>query len=192
LSRTFAKVALIGGMLAFAFTPAAAEAGPPKGKTPPKSCKKQKKQKKCQPAIVQGRMTGHGHEFNVTDGNGVTWNKVQWEFRNTVCNEARFPDLKVEFGGNRFILTSYTSGPTCVQRYGTGAEGQPKAGFDTFWGSGTGTLNGVAGASATFEFTDLGEPGRGDLAKFTIFAPNGSIAYTGGALDGGNHQAHRK
>lgn len=191
MSRTFAKVALIGGMLAFAFTPAAAQAGPPKSKTP-KSCKKQsKKSKKCQP-IVQGRMTGHGHEFNVTDSNGVTWNKVQWEFRNTVCNEQRFPDLKVEFGRNKFILTGYTSGPTCVQRFGAGAEGQPRAGFDTFWGSGTGTLNGVPGASATFEFSDLGEPGRGDLATFTIIAPDGSIAYSGGALDGGNHQAHRR
>lgn len=188
MSRSFTKLALILGTLAFALSPAAAEAGP---KSPPKSCKKKSKSKKCKPPI-QGRMTGHGHEFNVTDSNGVTWNKVQWEFRNTVCNQQRFPDLKVEFGRNKFVLTSYTTGPTCVRRFGTGAEENPVAGFDTYWGSGTGTLNGVAGASATFEFSDLGEPGRGDLATFTILAPNGEIAYSGGALDGGNHQAHRK
>ena len=188
MSRTFAKLALIGGTLALALTPAAAEAG---GKQhPPKSCKKSK-QKKC-PKPLQGRMTGHGHEFDVVDANGTTWNKVQWEFRNTVCNSERFPDLKVEFGRNKFVLTSYTTGPTCVRKFADGAEENPVAGFDTYWGSGTGTLNGVPGASATFEFSDLGEPGRGDLATFTILAPDGSIAYSGGALDGGNHQAHRK
>lgn len=189
MSRSLGKLALIVGTLAFALTPAVADAGPPKSKTP-KSCKKSKK--KCPPPAIQGRMTGHGHEFNVTDGNGQTWNKVQWEFRNTVCNERRFPDLKVEYGRNKFILTEYLTGPTCVRKFGAGAEGSPRAGFDTFWGSGTGTLNGVRGASITFEFSDLGEPGRGDLATFTILAPDGSIAYTGGALDGGNHQAHRK
>jgi hypothetical protein len=73
-----------------------------------------------------------------------------------------------------------------------GGEGHPVAGFDRIRGTGTGTLNGVAGAGITFWFTDAGEPGRADLADFTITAPNGSIAYSGGALDGGNHQAHRR
>jgi hypothetical protein len=185
LPRSLAKLALIGGTLALALTPAAAQAG---GKThPPKTCKT-KKQKKC-PKPVEGRMTGHGHQFNV---NG--WDKVQWEFRNTVCNEQRFPDLKVEFGKNKFILTSYSSGPMCFTfNPAAGPQsGQPAAGFDSFRGTGTGTLNGVPGAGITFQFTDLGEPGRSDLADFTITAPNGGIAYSGGAIDGGNHQAHRK
>jgi hypothetical protein len=58
-------------------------------------------------------------------------------------------------------------------------------------GQGTGTLNGVAGATIRFSFTDAGEPGREDTAEFTIMGPNGAIAYDGGAIDGGNHQAHR-
>ena len=184
MSRSFAKLALIGGMLALAVTPAAAQAGGTDH--PPKYCKK--KQKKCPPP-QQGRMTGHGHQFNV---NG--WNKVQWEFRNTVCNEQRFPDLKIEFGGNKFILTSYSSGPTCFTLNPSAGpqSGKPTAGFDSFRGTGTGTLNGVPGAGATFQFTDLGEPGRSDLADFTITGPNGDIVYSGGAIDGGNHQAHRK
>ena len=43
---------------------------------------KSKKSKKCPPTVKQGRMTGHGHQFNV---NG--YDKVQWEFRNSVCND---------------------------------------------------------------------------------------------------------
>ena len=185
MHRSLAKLALIGGMLTLAFTPAAAEAG---GKNqPPKSCKKSK-QKKC-PKPVQGRMTGHGHQFDV---NG--WRKVQWEFRNTVCNDDRFPDLKIEFDRNKFILTDYSSGPTCYTHVESAGvqSGQPRAGFDAFRGTGTGTLNGVPNHAITFWFTDFGEPGRSDLAYFVITTPDGNIAYSGGAIDGGNHQAHRK
>jgi hypothetical protein len=190
LSNHRSKLAVAAGVLALALTPAAAQAG---GKgTPPKTCKKQSKQKKCPPPVREGRMTGHGHEFNVVTPQG-TFSKVQWEFRNSVCNSDRFPDLKVEFGGNKFVLTSYSTPLTCFTlNPPTSTEGKPVAGFDSIRAQGTGTLNGVAGAGITFRFTDAGEPGRSDTAEFTITAPNGSIAYSGGALDGGNHQAHRK
>lgn len=178
LRRTAVLAAIAASVVAFA--PAGAEAAT-KGK---QDCKKSKKTKKCPPR-TPGRMTGHGHEFNVG-----SWDKVQWEFRNMVCNDDRLPDLKVEFGRNKFVLTAYTTLPTCVQTL-AGLEQNPVAGFDTIWGAGTGTLNGVPGATITFSFTDAGEPGRADTADFTIFGPNG-IAYSGGALDGGNHQAHRR
>jgi len=129
-------------------------------------------------------MTGHGYEFDV---NG--FDKVQWEFR-SVCNANRFPDLKVEFGGHRFILERNSSPLQCLDT--ALSEGRPLAGFDTITGQGTGTLNGVDGASIKFTFADAGEPGRDDTANFTIMSPDGTIAYDGGAIDGGNHQAHRR
>ena len=179
LRRTAVLAVFLAGAVA-ASSPLGADAA---------TCKKQKKSKKCPPAVKEGRMTGHGHQFNV---NG--FDKVQWEFRNSVCNSDRFPDLKVEFGPNKFVLTEYASpGLICFTlNPPTSTEGNPVAGFDSIRATGTGTLNGVKGAGITFRFTDAGEPGRADTADFTITAPNGSIAYSGGALDGGNHQAHRK
>jgi opacity protein-like surface antigen len=175
------KFALVAALAASAaFVPASADAA---------DCKKQKKGKKCQPTVKQGRMTGHGHQFNYQG-----FDKVQWEFRNSVCNSDRFPDLKVEFGGNKFVLTSYSTPLTCFTMAPPSKEGNPVAGFDSIRAQGTGTLNGVAGAGITFRFTDNGEPGRNDTAEFTITKPGGGIAihYVGGAIDGGNHQAHRK
>jgi hypothetical protein len=176
--RTAVLAAILAG--AVAASPAPSQAG---------TCKKQKKSKTCPPAVKEGRMTGHGHIFNY-----LTFDKVQWEFRNSVCNENRFPDLKVEFGGHKFILTQYSSPLECFTLGASSIEGHPIAGFDSIRTSGTGTLDGVAGAGITFRFTDAGEPGRDDWAKFTITRRDGSLAisYDGTAGDGGNHQAHRK
>ena len=164
----------------------------PKGGKGPKSkqqkskdsCKKQSS-RKCQPTVKKGRMTGHGHEFNVAG-----YDKVQWEFRNSVCGADRFPDLKVEFGTNKFALMDYSSPLQCLDT--ALSEGQPVAGFDTIKGQGSGTLNGKP-ATARFTFGDGGEPGRNDTARIEIFDAAGKLVldYTGGALDGGNHQAHR-
>jgi hypothetical protein len=118
------------------------------------------------------------------------YGKVQWEFRNSVCGADRFPDLKVEWGDYKFRLTSYSSPLICLDT--AHSEGQPPAGFDTIVGTGTGTLNG-APATATFRFTDTGEPGREDLASITIVSGGVEVLrivnVTAGA--GGNHQAHR-
>ncbi len=177
------KLAVLAGALVLALVPAtAAQAGDTKNK---QECKKNKKSKKCKKS-VSGRMTGHGHEFNASG-----FDKVQWEFRNMLCAPGRrLPDLKVEFGRNKFVLTAHTVGPTCTDNPLI-SEGNPAAGFDTMTGQGTGTLNGVSGATIEYVFTDQGEPGRGDTADFTITGRNGEMAYSGGALDGGNHQAHR-
>jgi hypothetical protein len=185
ISRIALVSAALAGSLALA-APVAVQAGPP----PKQDCKKQKKSKKCPPTVKKGRMTGHGHQFNYQG-----FDKVQWEFRNSVCNEERFPDLKVEFGGHVFKLTDYSTPLVCFTlNPPTSTEGNPVAGFDSIRSQGTGTLDGVEGAGITFRFTDAGEPGRLDTAKFIITAPDGSVAinYVGGAIDGGNHQAHRK
>ena len=185
LRRTLTVAAALAAAAAFA---PVADAAPKPDR--PAHCKKQKKGKKCPPTVREGRMTGHGHEFGYQG-----FAKVQWEFRNSVCNSDRFPDLKVEFGGERFILESYSTPLTCFTlNPPTSTEGQPRAGFDSIRAQGTGPLNGVAGAGITFRFTDGGEPGRDDTAVFTITRPDGTVAlsYTGGAIDGGNHQAHRR
>jgi hypothetical protein len=178
---TYGKVALLAGVAALAFTPSAAFAG---GKQqPPSKCSKQNK-KKC-PKVKEGRMTGHGHFISAEHG------KVQWEFRNAVCNANRFPDLKVEWAGNKFRQTSYSSPLTCVDT--PFSEGQPRAGFDTIIGQGAGTLNGQP-ATITFRFSDLGEPGRNDLGTVTIMDADGDVVlqFTNQrAGAGGNHQAHR-
>lgn len=175
---------------AFATAAVALAPAPSHAATKDPNCKKQKAGKKCQPTVKEGRMTGHGHEFDYQG-----FDKVQWEFRNSVCNSDRFPDLKVEFGGNVFKLNSYSTPLTCFTlNPPNSTEGNPKSGFDSIRAQGTGTLNGVSGAGITFRFTDAGEPGRLDTAVFTITTPTGAVAidYDGGAIDGGNHQAHRR
>ena len=177
------KLALLAGTAALALAPAGVAQADTKQSS--KECKQNPK--KC-PVSKTGRMTGHGQ--NNVAGVG----KVQWEFRNSVCNANRFPDLKVEFGaGQRFILKSYSAPLRCVDT--AASEGRPVAGFDTIIGQGAGTLNGKSGYTITFRFTDSGEPGREDLATFTIMDPDGDpvISVTNlKAGTGGNHQAHRK
>jgi hypothetical protein len=176
------RLAALAVVAAVAAVPASAHAGG-KNEPPPKGCSKQSK-KKC-PKVKQGRMTGHGH--NVT----AEYGRVQWEFRNSVCGADRFPDLKVAWGDYRFVLTSYSVPLVCLDT--PFSEGQPPAGFDTIDGQGTGRLNGEP-ASATFRFSDLGEPGRDDLATITITDDDGNVVLDVTNLTagkGGNHQAHR-
>jgi hypothetical protein len=183
--KSYGKFAVLAGAAALALAPASSFAGGDKKPPPPPKdhCKKHSKSK-C-PKVRQGRMTGHGHFTHPTYG------KVQWEFRNSVCNANRFPDLKVEWGGNRFRLTSYTEPLTCLDT--PFDEGNPRAGFDTIEGAGDGTLNG-APASADFRFTDAGEPGRNDRATITIMSGGVNVLEITDvtASGGGNHQAHRK
>ena len=181
-------------VLAFALSPAIAFGG---GKGKQQSCKKQKGQKqvgisqkgkgkKCQ-GSRPGRMTGACTVFS-------SYGRSHHVFRNSVCNSDRFPDLKVQWdGGNRFDLTSYSSPLRCLDT--AADEGQPRAGFDTIVGQGEGTLNGVSGATASFRFTDDGEPGRDDTATIRIMDRNGNVVFQitdAKITEGGNHQAHRR
>ena len=83
------------------------------------------------------------------------------------------PDnLEINWGkGNSFHMTSITSS-TCDNDPSTGSSG---ATFNRIQGSGTGRYNGVPGATATWSFTDNGEPGakdHGSLMVTTPFGPN--------------------
>jgi hypothetical protein len=96
-------------------------------------------------------------------------------------------------GGNNFHLTALT---TCVCSDDPLIQPKPpSAPFDTMVGTGTGLLNGVAGATIEFTLTDAGEPGAGvDQAAFKIRDAQGNVVLNCPlqVLDqGGNHQAHK-
>jgi hypothetical protein len=147
-----------------------------------KHCKKGK----CHPSVKQGRMTGQGTIDSA-------YGRSHHVFRNSICNSNKFPDLKVQWEGNRFDLKAYSTPLTCLDT--PADEGQPRAGFDTIVGQGTGVLNGESGATAKFRFTDAGEPGRNDTASITIADADGNVVFeltNERILVGGNHQAHRR
>ena len=100
------------------------------------------------------------------------------------CDATDGPNsLEVNWGkGNKFHLETLTSA-SCSP---------PGAGFDTYDGAGTGRLNGTAGATAEWTFTDAGEPGTADFADIVITDAQGNVFSASGFLSKGNHQAHGK
>lgn len=103
--------------------------------------------------------------------------------------------LEVNWSGNHFHMEELTSA-SCTDDPAIGPA-PPEAGFDTYFGTGTGRCNGVEGAEITFTFTDAGEPGGGpntfDTASIVITgcpAPVDGISVDD-VLKKGNHQAHK-
>jgi len=137
--------------------------------------------------IVQsapGFMTGGGSVFT-KDGVRVTHG---FELN---CDRTQTPNnLEINWGkGNKFHLDTLVSA-TCIDDLAI-EPNPPKAGFDTYRGTGTGEYNGVAGATAKWIFTDAGEPGKDDTASIEISDANGVILTVSGKLDRGNQQAHK-
>jgi hypothetical protein len=133
------------------------------------------------PPTVEGRMTG---------GGSVMGSKVTHGFE-LHCDASQGPNnLQVNWGkGNKFHLESLTSA-NCSDNSNID-EAPPVAGFDTYKGSGTGRYNGVSGATATWTFTDAGEPGNNDFTEIVIRDAAGNIVLSvSGNLKNGNHQAH--
>lgn len=134
--------------------------------------------------VAACRMTGGG---SVLTADGV---RVTHGF-DLHCDPSEVSNnLEVTWGdGNRFDLESLSS-VGCADDPDLD-EGQPVAGFDTYIGEGTGRYNRVSGASATWTFTDAGEPGSSDFAEIIITDADGNIVLSmSGNLDRGNHQAH--
>jgi hypothetical protein len=135
---------------------------------------------------VPGRMTGGGSIFTKAGG------RVTHGFELHCDPEIGPNNLEINWGnGNHFhletLLTAVcTDDPTIVPR-------PPSADFDTYNGTGTGSCNGVEGASITFELTDAGEPGKVDFASFEITGcPDGLTLSVSGNLNKGNQQAHKQ
>lgn len=136
------------------------------------------------PLTTQERMTGGG---SVSDSN----NKRITHGFTLQCDVINGPNnLQVNWGkGNTFHLDSLTSA-TCVNDPAI-APKPPTADFDTYVGTGTGSFNGVSGATATWIFTDDGEPGKNDHATIVITDDSGIVLSVSGNLHNGNHQAHK-
>jgi hypothetical protein len=133
------------------------------------------------PVVNKRRMTGGG---KFTDGTTTVTHGLVLH-----CDASRSPNnLEVNWGDNSFHLETLMSA-SCTDRPGIDA-GQPRAGFDTYVGTGSGRLNGVSGATAEWTFTDAGEPGGNDTARIHILDHNGvTVLDVTGSLKG-NHQAH--
>ncbi|MCZ7357095.1 MAG: hypothetical protein O8C66_05540 [Candidatus Methanoperedens sp.] len=135
---------------------------------------------------VTGRMTGGGSVFT-TNGERVTHG---FELN---CNASKAPNnLQVNWGkNNKFHLESLTTA-TCSDDPAI-APNPPAAGFDTYTGTGTGSYNGVSGATIEWTFTDAGEPGTSDSATIVIKDSSGNIVLSvSGNLKNGNQQAHKE
>lgn len=135
------------------------------------------------PLTNQGRMTGGGSVFDSNE-------RITHGFT-LQCDETNGPNnLEVNWGkGNKFHLDSLTSA-TCANDPAIKPK-PPSAGFDTYVGTGTGSVNGVSGATATWIFTDAGEPGKKDNATIVITDGSGVVLSVSDNLRNGNQQAHK-
>lgn len=124
----------------------------------------------CEVAVVAGqaRMNGGGR---LVDENGA---KVTHGFA-FQCNNptAAGSNFSVSFGGNHFQMDTLDS-VRCSDsdQYD---EGTPVVGVDTLIASGSGTYNGVAGATFEAALADRGEPGRNDTASIVIRDSSGVV-----------------
>jgi trimeric autotransporter adhesin len=136
--------------------------------------------------ILNGFMTGGGSVFTM-DGTRVTHG-----FTLQCDSDAGPNNLQVNWGrGERFHLEELTSA-ICFEDPAIDAS-PPDAPFNTYMGEGTGRYNNVSGATATWYFTDAGEPGVDDVVRLLIEDAGGNVVLqVSGTLNRGNHQAHEK
>jgi hypothetical protein len=136
-------------------------------------------------STTQGRMTGGGSIIDPTIGKVTHGFELQ-------CDVTKGPNnLQINWGtGNKFHLDSLSSA-VCVNDPSI-VPNPPTAGFDTYIGTGTGSYNGVSGATATWTFTDAGEPGKNDHATIVIKVGTTTVLSVSGNLDKGNQQAHNQ
>jgi len=111
------------------------------------------------------------------------------------CDPNQVPNnLEINWdGGSSFHLDQLTKAQ-CKDDPAIPSPAPPAANFDTFIGTGNGRLNGVSGATATWTFTDAGEPGVNDTVLLTIKDKNNKVVLAilvPTKLTKGNHQAHK-
>lgn len=109
------------------------------------------------------------------------------------CDSTQVPQsLEINFdSGHQFHLDQLTMA-YCYNNPNIHASPGAIGEMNTYTGSGTGTLDGVPGATVNFLFSDAGEPGTSDVATYTITDANGATVLSAatGTLTYGNHQAH--
>ena len=134
--------------------------------------------------FVDGRMTGGGGQIIVGDvyvSRGLTIH----------CDIVLSNNLEINWPGNKWHIDKPLDSATCIDDPAYNPV-PPRAPFDTFIGSGTGSLNGVDGSVVRFVFIDNGEPGRTDRASIQIWDAGGALVLDVplSLLDKGNLQAH--
>jgi len=144
--------------------------------------------------VKGGRLTGGGTTTGLFDAAGMTL-PVTVDIHQGLelhCDETVSPNnLEVTWdGGNHFHLDTLTSA-TCFDDPSK-TPNPPPAGFDSYIGRGTGSCNGVPGATANWYFTDEGEPGTSDdVVSLSITCADGSTVTAAGQNNlQGNFQAH--
>jgi hypothetical protein len=145
-------------------------------------------------AVKEGRLTGGGTTPGTFDAGGMTL-PVTVDIHQGLelhCDETQRPNnLEVNWdGGNHFRLDTLDSA-TCFDDPSK-MPNPPPAGFDSYKGSGSGSCNGVPGATADWYFTDEGEPGtQDDVVSLSITCADGSTVTAAGQNNvQGNFQAH--
>jgi hypothetical protein len=141
-----------------------------------------------------GRMTGGG---SILAGVKITHG---FELH---CNTAALPNnLEINWNdksgkSHKFHMTHLDSVDCSMSEGGSPAPPKNTAnGFNKITGTATGIYDGKSGGSMTFTFTDFGEPGKNDTAKYTITTPflifftNNVFSVGPTPLTQGNHQAH--
>jgi len=138
------------------------------------------------PVTATGRMTGGGSIIEA-DGTRVTHG---FEIH---CDITDVPNtLEVNWpAADNFHMDTLTSAK-CSDDPNIHQQPPKSAPFDTFVGTGTGKLNGVAGATISFTFVDAGEPGTSDMATYVIKDKDGNVVLNVPAtlLTKGNQQTH--
>ncbi len=143
------------------------------------------------------RMTGGGSIFTAKNGNDSPLGGVRvthgFELH---CDITQTPNnLEINWNdktgkAQRFHLDSLIS-VLCTK---AGNPAPPKStanGFNTYTATGIGGYNGVPGATISFVFTDLGEPGKKDTASYEIKVGSTVVLEVSAKnLDSGNQQAH--
>jgi hypothetical protein len=136
--------------------------------------------------ILDGQMTGGGSVF--TDEGIRATHGMTLE-----CDSNEGPNnLQVNWDrGERFHLEELTSA-ICFEDPAIDAS-PPDAPFNTYRGEGTGRYNNESGATASWEFTDAGQPGVNDTVRLVIEDAGGAVVLqVSGTLQNGNHQAHQR
>src|SRR5205823_2952421 len=128
---------------------------------------------------LDGRMTGGGSVLSLA-GARVTHGFALH------CDPHDGPNsLEINWAGNRFHLDELDAAACTVD-----PKVSVEPGFNTFTGHGAGACNGTV-VSASWTFTDAGEPGTSDVATIHVVAAGGCPGLdVSGPLDHGNQQAH--
>lgn len=147
---------------------------------------------------VTSTSTGSSTSNMQVDVNGGTdsLTKVTHGYEIHCGNPPETPNnLEVNWPGHHFHMDSLTVG-NCICNSKLLPPENPDAGFNEFIGLGTGKLDGVEGATISFDFTDQGEPGTNDTEAIMIFPPGSTtpvLNFSTTPLEpGGNQQAHRE